>query len=457
MNANNARFQSASKIRISLLLIVLQCPMKGGDFMKNNFLSTLFVGIDVSSKTNVLCALDFQGNKLLNLKALNNQPGAESILESILDCLNSNSLKFVVIALESTSFYSTHIANFLSSNEVLLAYSPMVYCLNPKTIANYRKSFVDMDKTDPLDAYVIADFARCGRIKSQPWRGAQFLALQRLTRHRLHLVEAIAKEKTYMVSNVYLKFSQLAVLEKPDKPFSNTYGATSEAVLTEFLSLEDIAYSSIEDLVAFLKDKGKNRFSNPVGTAELLQKAARDSYRLDKVLYEPLNIAIASSFNVIKALQTEIKEIDKAIEKNIKGINTTEYQSLISIPGIGPVFASGILAEIGSITSFSSNDALAKYAGLTWRQKQSGDYSADETNMTKTGNKYLRYYLVEAANSVRNRIPEFNEYYHKKFNEVPNHQHKRALALTSRKLVRLVFGLLTKNQIYSNSKVGEVQ
>ena len=318
MNANNARFQSASKIRISLLLIVLQCPMKGGDFMKNNFLSTLFVGIDVSSKTNVLCALDFQGNKLLNLKALNNHPGAESILESILDCLNSNSLNFVVIALESTSFYSTHIANFLSSNEVLLAYSPMVYCLNPKTIANYRKSFVDMDKTDPLDAYIIADFARCGRIKSQPWRGAQFLALQRLTRHRLHLVEAIAKEKTYMVSNVYLKFSQLTVLEKADRPFSNTYGATSEAVLTEFLSLEDIAYSSIEDLVAFIKDKGKNRFSNPVGTAELLQKAARDSYRLDKVLYEPINIAIVSSFNVIKALQIEIKEIDKAIEKNIK-------------------------------------------------------------------------------------------------------------------------------------------
>jgi len=431
--------------------------MKGGDFMKNNFLSTLFVGIDVSSKTNVLCALNFQGDKLLNLKALNNQPGAESILESILDCLNSNSLKFVVIALESTSFYSTHIANFLSSNEILLAYSPMVYCLNPKTIANYRKSFVDMDKTDPLDAYIIADFARCGRITSQPWRGAQFLALQRLTRHRLHLVESIAKEKAYMVSNIYLKFSQLAVLEKADKPFSNTYGATSEAVLTEFLSLEDIAYSSIEDLVAFIKDKGKNRFSDPVGTAKLLQKAARDSYRLDKVLYEPLNVSIASSFNVINALQIEIKEIDKAIEKNIKGINTAEYQSLISIPGIGPVFASGILAEIGSITSFSSNDALAKYAGLTWRIKQSGDYSADETNMTKTGNKYLRYYLIEAANSVRHRIPEFNGYYRKKFNEVTIHQHKRALALTSRKLVRMIFGLLTKNQIYSSSKVGEVQ
>ena len=220
--------------------------------MKNKILKTLFVGIDVSSTTNVLCALDFSGDKLLNLKALNNQPGAESILDSILSCLDSNSLEYAVIALESTSFYSTHIANFLASNERLLAYKPLVYCLNPKTVSNYRKSFVDMDKTDPLDAFIIADFARCGRITSQPWRGAQFLALQRLTRHRLHLIECVTREKTYMVSNIYLKFSELAVIDKQDRPFSNTYGVTSAAVLTDFLSLDDITYSSIEELSSSL-------------------------------------------------------------------------------------------------------------------------------------------------------------------------------------------------------------
>ena len=425
--------------------------------MKNTFLSTLFVGIDVSSKTNVLCALDFQGNKLLNQKVLNNRPGAIAILDSILGCLSSNDLKYVVIAMESTSFYSTHVANFLSSSEGLLPFKPLVYCLNPKTVANYRKSFVDMDKTDPLDAYVIADFARCGRITSSPWRGAQFLALQRLTRHRLHLVECITREKAYMVSNIYLKFSELAVLDKGDKPFSNTYGATSAAVLTDFLSLDDITYAPIENLVAFVREKGKNRFSDPHETARILQKAARDSYRLDKVLYEPLNVAIASSFNVIKATQDEVKAIDKAIEKNIRGLNTTEYQSLASIPGIGPVLASGILAEIGTITSFRSNDALAKYAGLTWRVNQSGNYSSDDTKMTKTGNRYLRYYLIEAANSVKKHVPEYKEYYYKKYGEVTTHQHKRALALTARKLVRLIFGLLTKNQIYSGDKVGEIK
>lgn len=131
--------------------------------------------------------------------------------------------------------------------------------------------------------------------------------------------------------------------------------------------------------------------------------------------------------------------------------------SLTSIPGIGPVLASGILAEIGTITSFGSHDALAKYAGLTWRVNQSGNYSADDTRMTKTGNKYLRYYLIEAANSVKKHIPEYRDFYKKKFGEVTTHQHKRALALTSRKLVRLIFGLLTKNQIYSSDKVGEIQ
>ena len=430
--------------------------MKGGDLMKNNILSTLYVGIDVSSKTNVLCALDFESNRLLNLKALNNQPGAESILDSIIKCLDSNNLEYVVIALESTSFYSTHIANFLASNELLLAYKPLVYCLNPKTVANYRKTFVDMDKTDPLDAYVIADFARCGKITSKPWRGSQFLALQRLTRHRLHLIENITREKVYMVSNIYLKFSELAVLDKGERPFSNTYGVTSSAILTEYLSLDDITYSSVEDLVTFIREKGRNRFNNPEETVQILKKAARDSYRLDKVLYEPLNVAIASSFNVVKALQDEVKTIDKAIEKTIKGINPTEYQSLISIPGVGPVLASGILSEIGTITSFDSHNSLAKYAGLTWRVNESGNYSSDNTRMTKTGNKYLRYYLIEAANSVKNRVPEYKEYYYKKYGEVTTHQHKRALALTSRKFVRLVFGLLTKNQIYSSDKVGEI-
>jgi hypothetical protein len=43
---------------------------------------------------------------------------------------------------------------------------------------------------------------------------------------------------------------------------------------------------------------------------------------------------------------------------------------------------------------------------------------------------------------------EYKAYYWRKYQEVSKYQHKRALALTARKLVRLVHALLTKNVPY---------
>jgi hypothetical protein len=55
---------------------------------------------------------------------------------------------------------------------------------------------------------------------------------------------------------------------------------------------------------------------------------------------------------------------------------------------------------------------------------------------------------MEGANSVRVHDPVFAEYYAKKKAEPKQFAHKRALALTARKLVRLVFFLLKTNQLY---------
>lgn len=327
--------------------------------IKINNMSTLFVGIDVSSKSNVVCAMDFEENKYISSSFKNNQPGADELAGMVVNCMaHHKNLNTIVVALESTSVYSVHIANYLSACELLMPYKPYVFCLNPKMTANYRKSYLGMDKTDPLDAYLIADFARCGRIKKcEPWRGSQFLALKRLTRHRLHLAECITREKTYMVSNLFLKFSELQLLEDEFQPFSNLYGATSSAVLTEFMSPQEIIDSSEEELLQFLAQKSRNRIADISKTSELLKKVARDSNRLDKCMYEPLNVSLASSFNCIQTYQKEIKLIDQAIVKSINGMNPNAFTILKPIPGIGPVCAGGMLAEIGNITAFHSSDA----------------------------------------------------------------------------------------------------
>ncbi|RRD92070.1 IS110 family transposase [Clostridiales bacterium COT073_COT-073] len=415
--------------------------------LKINYMSTLFVGIDVSSKSNAVFAMDFEENTYISSSFGNNQPGADKLVDTIAQCMHKHkNLNTILLVLEATSVYSVHIANFLSTCEVLMPYNPYVFCVNPKQTANYRKSYIGMEKTDPTDAYRIADFARVGRTKKlEPWRGGQFIALKRLTRHRRHLSECITREKAYMVSNLYLKFSELQLLEDNDRPFANIYGATSSAVLTEFLSPQEIIDASEEDLLCFLAQKRKNRISDLSKTSQLLQKAARDSYRLDKCMYEPLNISLASSFNCIHAFQKEMKGIEQAIAKCMNGMNPNALIILQSIPGVGPVWASGILSEIGDIAAFHSSDALAKYAGLYWPKGDSGDFSSEDTKMSKAGNPYLRYYLAEAANSVRKHVPEYAE--------VTKHQHKRALALTSRKFVRLVFGLLAKNQLYTGEKL----
>jgi transposase len=90
---------------------------------------------------------------------------------------------------------------------------------------------------------------------------------------------------------------------------------------------------------------------------------------------------------------------------------------------------------------------LAKYDGLVWHCQQSGKFEAEETQRMP-GNKYLRYYLVQAADQLHKTTANYRAFYQKKYKEVPKHQHKRALVLTARKLVRLVFSLLSTRQLY---------
>ena len=72
----------------------------------------------------------------------------------------------------------------------------------------------------------------------------------------------------------------------------------------------------------------------------------------------------------MRALESQIKVLEKAIEQQFEIIPNT----LTSIPGIGPVYSAGIIAEIGDIHRFESQASVAKYAGLVWTQHQSGNF-----------------------------------------------------------------------------------
>lgn len=404
--------------------------------------NTLFVGCDVSSKTNVICLMEKEGDKLDYRDLPNTLSGAKKLESLLVKIMQENGFSTLKIGTEASSFLDLHLLDFLASSEKLAPFNPSIYQLNAKIVRNFKKAYPDKDKTDKIDAFVIADRLRFGRLPEPYENHRPYLPLRRLTRHRFHLVESIAREKTYFVTHLYLKFSGFSV----ERPFASVFGTTSLAVITE-LSPDEIINMPIEELTRFIIKNGKNRFRNPQEVVKTVRRAARESYRLRPALASSIDLILSSILQSIRSLQQALKEVDNAIEKEFQAFPNT----LQSIKGIGPVYSAGIFSEIGNIERFPREDALAKFAGLTWRKRQTGKFEAEDTRMTKTGNQYLRYYLIEAANALRVHNAEYKAYYQNKYKEVTKYQHKRALALTARKLVRLVYALLKKGQLYKKN------
>jgi transposase len=90
-----------------------------------------------------------------------------------------------------------------------------------------------------------------------------------------------------------------------------------------------------------------------------------------------------------------------AIEKHIHAWHRSceESRRLEAIPGIGPIVATALVAEVGDWTAFSSGRNLAAWIGLVPRQHSTG--GKDRLGgISKQGNRYLRWLLIAGAMAV---------------------------------------------------------
>lgn len=404
-------------------------------------MNPLYVGIDVSSKNNVAYLMKPDGNKHSSFSVQNNRGGAKLMAEKIVSALTTMQLNDVVIGLEATSIYGDSLVYALREDGNLGQFQRKIHILNPKQVRKFKEAYPDLPKNDFVDAFVIADHLRFGRIASEVYMDDyRYKALQTLTRARFYAVQNLTREKQHFANYLFLKCSGLA----QEKVLSINTCATAIALMEQFETVDDLAYIDLNELTGFIAKSGKGKFTDPEATARAVQTAAKGSYRLPKTVNDSINQVMSVSIAAMRALESQVKTLDKAIEQQFEIIPNT----LISVPGIGKVYSAGIIAEVGDIHRFQSQASLAKFAGLVWSQHQSGDYEAEDTHLIKSGNRFLRYYLLEAANSMRRCDSEFRRYYDLKFKEVNKFQHKRALALTARKLVRLVFRLLKDNRLY---------
>ena len=102
-------------------------------------MNTLYVGIDVSSKSNVVYLMLPNGDKHSNFSVANSHEGSTLLVKKIYSALTSHSLDTVLIGLEATSVYGDNLVYFLREDATLAPFNRKIHVLNPKH-SRFKKS-----------------------------------------------------------------------------------------------------------------------------------------------------------------------------------------------------------------------------------------------------------------------------------------------------------------------------
>jgi transposase len=147
-------------------------------------------------------------------------------------------------------------------------------------------------------------------------------------------------------------------------------------------------------------------------------------------------------FSDLQKLETRIREVTQAIEALA---HTNEVaRRLTTVPGIGPLSATALLAAIGSAARFHKARDLAAWIGLVPKQYSTGG-KPNLLGISKRDNPYIRRLLIHGARSVmihmdrsRDRLGAWIDDLRKRM-----HVNKVVVALAN-KIARIAWVLLTK-------------
>ncbi len=107
----------------------------------------------------------------------------------------------------------------------------------------------------------------------------------------------------------------------------------------------------------------------------------------------PQAVKVTSLRQLIGELSIEITMLSEVLADLLAG--HAGYRVIQRLPGIGPVLAAVIIAEIGDVTRFRTAAQLSSWAGLTPKHRES-DASVTRGHVTKQGSRLLRWALIKA-------------------------------------------------------------
>src|SRR5438874_2127218 len=182
---------------------------------------------------------------------------------------------------------------------------------------------------------------------------------------------------------------------------------------------------------------------------------------LPHILATPPDVLSPRMVRLIEGLAGDWRRLDERIESLSSEIvdlakHDAGCERLMSVPGIGPIISSAMVAAIGTGDGFSKGRDFAAWLGLVPRQISTGDRTI-LGKISKRGNRYLRVLFVQAAWVVLVKVKPSRWEGHglKPWIEAAKkrlHHNVLAIALAN-KLARIAWSVLTHGRPFEASKL----
>ena len=332
---------------------------------------------------------------------------------NISDCL---------VGMESTGHYGENLIQFLHSKDFNIG------VINPIQTDALRNSNIRKTKTDKIDTYLIIQSLMLKHYTPFVAKDIKILELRSLCRHRDDVLKYRTKLKVRLVGFIDQLFPELTLI------FNSVHLKSCYALLSTYTSPKDVVSVRVDAITNLLNKASKGHFS--LEKAKQLKELAKSSIGVNN---SSLSIQIKHSIKQIELLDEQIKEIDLKIKEIMDELNSV----ILTIPGISYTLGSIILSEIGNINKFASSTKLLAFEGLDPSVKQSGNFNATITKMSKRGSKLLRYAMLRASGLIIFNSETYNAYYNRKLAQ--GKSHNNVVCHVAHKLTRVIFHMLKNN------------
>jgi len=279
--------------------------------------------------------------------------------------------------------------------------------------------------------------------------GAHYWA--RLARSYGHEVRLIAPQfvKPYVKSNKNDAADAEAICEAAQRP-NMRFVAVKEVGQQDILSIHRMRSLHVERRTAQINQiRGlllEYGIEIPAGRAHLLKRLPEILEDAENGLTEVFREELFGLYGELRHLDERITHYDQKLQQMAQADERMRH--LQTIPGIGPLIATALLAAIGDIHAFKNGRELAAWLGLVPRQHSTGGKST-LLGISKRGDVYLRQLVIHGARSTLLTVDRKTDHTSRWAATLKVRRHKNiATVAMANKIMRVAFALLKKNETY---------